>query len=297
MEIHLGQSKTPFSLDFTLECGQAFRWKKIGEWQYGVVRQNVVKVRQNEDVLEFQAYPEELNSKFLKSYFRLDDDLPKIYFLIVKDEHIKAAVERFEGLRLMRQEPWECLISYICATYKNISAIKDMILNISKRFGKKLLFDGLEFYTFPKPNELANANIEELRACKLGFRAEHVLEVSRKVNAREFNIEALKELNYEVAKNELMKLPGVGPKVANCVLLFSLGMLEAFPIDVWMKRIVMEYYADNFEPLFVKKVLSKKSLTRGESNRIGLFGRRYFGRFVGYAQEYLYHFKRCMANR
>ncbi len=297
MEIRLDQSKTPFDLDFTLQCGQAFRWKKIGKWWYGVVRQNVVKVRQNEDVLGFQAYPEELNSKLLESYFRLDDDLPKFYSSILKDEHIKAAVEGFKGLRLMRQEPWECLISYICATNKNIPTIKDMILNISKKFGKKLLFDGQDFYTFPKPNDLANTSTEELKACKLGYRAERVLEASRKVSTREVDLESLGKLNYEEAKTELMELPGVGPKVADCVLLFSLDKLEAFPIDVWMKRIVMEYYADHFESSFVKKVLSKKSLTGGEYNRIGLFGRTYFGKFVGYAQEYLYHFKRCTAGR
>ncbi len=296
MEMRLDQSKTPFILDSTLQCGQAFRWKKIGEWWYGVVRQNVVKVRQNEHVLEFQTYPEELDSGFLESYFRLDDDLPKIYSQIVKDRYIRAAVERFKGLRLIRQEPWECLTSYICATNKNIPAIKDMIMSMSKRFGKKTMFDGLEFYTFPKPKDLANGTVEELRACKLGFRAERVLEVSRKVSTKEFNLEALRELNYEAAKNELTKLPGVGPKVADCVLLFSLDKLEAFPIDVWMKRIVMEYYSDHFEPSFAKKVLGRKPLTRGEYNRIGLFGRKYFGRFVGYAQEYLYHFKRCTSS-
>lgn len=293
MEIRLDQSQTPFSLDFTLRCGQAFRWQKTGEWWYGVVHQNVVRARQNGEILEFQTYPKELSSAFIESYFRLDDDLPKIYSSILKDEHIRAAVEGVKGLRLMRQEPWECLISYICATYKNIPAIKDMILNMSKRFGKKLLFDGLEFYTFPKPRDLASTSVEELKACKLGFRAERVLEVSRKVSAGEFNLKALRELKYRDARDELMKLPGVGPKVADCVLLFSLDKLEAFPIDVWMKRIFMEYYPDHFEPYFVKKVLNKKALARGEYNRIGLFGRKYFGKFVGYAQEYLYHFKRC----
>lgn len=297
MEILLDPSKIPFNLDFTLQCGQVFRWKRIDDWWYGVVRQKAVKVRQNGSALEFQTYPEEPDSEFLENYFRLDDNLPKIYSLIVRDEHIKAAVEEFKGLRLMRQEPWECLISYICATNKNIPAIKDMILNISKGFGKKLQFDGQEFYTFPKPLDLANANIDDLRACKLGFRAERVLEVSHKVTAGEFDLEALRELNYEKAKAELVKLSGVGPKVADCILLFSLDKLEAFPIDVWMKRIVMEYYSDHFGQSFVKKVLSKKSLTRGEYNRIGWFGREYFGKLVGYAQEYLFHFKRCMSQR
>jgi len=196
----------------------------------------------------------------------------------------------------MRQESWECLISYICATNKNIPAIKDMILNISRRFGEKLLFDGLEFYTFPKPRDLANARVEELKKCKLGFRAERVLEVSRKVCTKEIDLEALRKMSYKDAKIELMKLPGVGPKVADCVLLFSLDMLEAFPIDVWMKRIILNYYSDHFDSSFVKKVSSKKSLTRGEYERIGLFGRKYFGKFVGYAQEYLYHFERCKSS-
>ncbi|MGD8506669.1 MAG: DNA glycosylase [Candidatus Bathyarchaeota archaeon] len=296
MEIRLDQSKAPFSLDFTLQCGQTFRWRRIGEGWYGVVRQNVVKVKQNASVLEFQTHPEELTSEFLESYFRLSDDLPRIYSSILKDEYVKAAVERFKGLRLMRQEPWECLVSYICATNKNIPAIKDMILNICKSFGKKLLFDELEFYTFPNPSDLANASIVELRACKLGFRAERVLEVSRKVSTGELDLEALKRLSYKDAKNELMKLPGVGPKVADCVLLFSLNKLEAFPIDVWMKRIFMERYANHFEQSFVKKISGKKSLTYREYNIIGLFGRTYFGKFVGYAQEYLFHYKRCASS-
>lgn len=295
MEIRLDQSKTPFSLDFTLQCGQAFRWRKIGEWWYGVVHQNVVKVRQKESVLEFQTHSEKLSSTFLENYFRLDDDLPKTYSLIVKDEHIKAAVERFKGLRLLRQEPWECLISYICATYKNIPAIKDMIQNMSKRFGKRLLFDEVEFYTFPKPPNLANASIEELRTCKLGFRAERVSEVSRKFSTKKINLEALRRLDYKEARTELLKLPGVGPKVADCVLLFSLDKLEASPIDIWIKRIFMEYYSNYFEPSFVRKISSRKALTYGEYNRLSLFGREYFGKFAGYAQEYLYHHKR--ANR
>jgi N-glycosylase/DNA lyase len=297
VKVFLDLSKIPFNLDFTLQCGQVFRWKRIDDWWYGVVRQKAVKVRQSESILEFQTYPEELDSEFLENYFRFDDDLPRIYSLIVKDEHIKTAVERFRGLRLLRQEPWECLISYICATNKNIPAIKDMIQNISKRFGEKLQFDGQEFHTFPKPLDLANASIDDLRACKLGFRAERVLEVSLRVATGEFSLEALRELHYEEAKAELMKLSGVGPKVADCILLFSLDKLEAFPIDVWMKRIVMEYYSDHFEPSFVKGVLSRKSPTRGEYNRIGVFGREYFGKFVGYAQEYLFHFKRCMPQR
>lgn len=293
MEVRLDPLKTPFSLDFSLQCGQTFRWEKIGEWWYGVVQQNAIKARQNEHVLEFHTCPEELDPQFLESYFRLDDDLPEIYSSINKDKHIEAAIERFEGLRLIRQKPWECLISYICATNKNIPAIKEMILNLSKRFGNRLVLDRQHLYTFPDPHDIANADVEELKLCKLGFRAERVLEVSRKVSTGEFNLEALRMLIYEEAKNELMKLPGVGPKVADCVLLFSLDKLKAFPIDVWMKRILLQHYSNHFQPSFAKKIQQQNPLTRGEYNEMSRFGMEYFGSFVGYAQEYLYHYERC----
>jgi len=297
LEIKMDLSKTPFNLDFTLQCGQTFRWEKIGEWWFGVVRRYVVKARQNNDVLEVHTYPEEPDFRFWRGYFRLDDDLPRIYSLIVKDDHIKAAVESFRGLRLLRQEPWECLVSYVCATNKNIPAIKDMIFRMCKNFGKKLLFEGREFYTFPKPKDLANADIERLKACKLGFRAKRVREIAKKVDSKEFDLEALHRLSYGDAWRKLLKLPGVGPKVADCFLLFSLGKLEAFPIDIWMKRIILKYYHDHFEESFVKRVLGKKSPSRAEYRKIGLFGRKYFGEFVGYAQEYLYHYERRLSKR
>jgi N-glycosylase/DNA lyase len=193
----------------------------------------------------------------------------------------------------MRQDPWECLISYICATNKNIPAIKDMISNMCIRFGKKILFENEMFYTFPKPLNLAEASLKELRLCKLGFRAERVRAVSKLVSNGSFDLEALKALPYEKAKKELLTLQGVGPKVADCVLLFSLDKLEAFPIDVWMKRIILEYYANHFKPSFVEKSKAKKSLSHREYETINSFGRKYFGKYMGYAQEYLFHFERC----
>jgi N-glycosylase/DNA lyase len=137
MEIRLDSTTTPFSLEHTLRCGQLFRWEKMGDWWYGVVADHVLKIRQTGAKLFFQASPEDLNEEFIENYLRLDDDLPNILFEISRDEHVKQAVKFFYGLRLCRQEPWECLISYICATYKNIPAIKKMIHNISQQFGKK----------------------------------------------------------------------------------------------------------------------------------------------------------------
>jgi len=283
---------TPFDLENTLSCGQAFRWEKLGGWWYGVVKEKVVKVKQTSEGLEFQTYPEMTDADFARNYFRLDDDLPHILSKINHDECIGKAIQELHGLRIVRQEPWECLISYICATYKNIPAIRKMILNLSKRFGKKITFDGCGFYTFPKPSSLAEANLEEIKRCELGFRSSRVSETSKIIDRQEFSLESLKKSDYGKAKCELLTLPGVGNKVADCVLLFSLDKLEAFPVDVWMKRIILESYSDHFEKLFIRQALGKRSVTPSEYREISLFGRKYFGEYAGYAQEYLFQYFR-----
>ncbi len=292
MEIKLNRSTVPFSLEHSLACGQLFRWEKLGDWWYGVVADRVIKIKQSDERLLFHFFPEIPNQGFIENYLRLDDNLPSIMSEIGKDEHIRRAIKLLFGLRLCRQEPWECLISYICATYKSISAIKKMINNISQRFGKKLTFDGYDFYTFPKPTELAKTSSKELRSCGLGFRAERVLETAKIVDSGEVPLESLKHLDYVDAKRELLVLPGVGQKVADCVLLFSLEKLEAFPIDVWMKRVATKLYAIHFDSLFIKRISGKGSITPKEYATIGSFGREYFGRYAGYAQEYLFHLLR-----
>jgi N-glycosylase/DNA lyase len=236
----------------------------------------------------FQTFPERVDANFIKNYFRLDDDLPFILSRIGKDEHVRRTIRCFRGLRISRQEPWECLISYICATYKNIPAIKNMILNLSKRFGRKITFNSHHFYTFPKPSDIAQASFKEIKECKLGFRAASILETSKIVNRGEFNLEDLKKMDYEKAKHELLSLPGVGQKVADCVLLFSLDKLEAFPVDIWIKRIILGFYPNYFEDSFVERVSGKSSITPGEYEIISSFGRKYFGKYAGYAQEYLF---------
>ena len=138
MEIKLNNSTVPFSLEHTLDCGQLFRWTKHGDWWYGVVADTVIKIKQNSERLVVEFFPEPKNQEFIEKYLRLDDDLPEIFSQINKDQHINQAINKFCGLRLIRQQPWECLISYICATYKSIPAIKTMISNISNCFGNKL---------------------------------------------------------------------------------------------------------------------------------------------------------------
>ena len=287
MRIYLNPSR-PFDLNVTLCCGQTFRWNRQGEWWYSAVKEDAFKVRQIGDSLEFEG----ADIEFVKDYFGLDDDLPKILSQISKDEHIEAAIKEFRGLRILRQDPWECLISYICATYKNISAIKKMLLNLSKAFGEKICYDGYDFYTFPTPEKLAKATIEELGKCGLGYRAEYVSETAKMIFESDFELEHLRKMPYEEAREELLNFSGVGSKVADCVSLFSLGKLEAFPVDVWIERVIVNYYANHFSKGFIEKISAKKSPTKSEYEQMSLFGRNYFGEYAGYAQEYLYHYER-----
>lgn len=280
-----------FSLDFTLDCGQAFRWDKHGEWWYGVVREKVFKIRQISNTLEF----ENVDVDFVKEYFRLDDNLQKIFSYILKDKHIKVVIKKFKGLRLLRQDPWECLTSYICATFKNVPAIRKMLFNLSKKFGNKIIFNGCKFYTFPTPKKLAKSTTKELAECGLGYRARYLLETAKIVYENDLKLEDLKKVEYKNARQKLITLPGVGLKVADCVSLFSLGKLEVFPVDVWIKRVILKYYADYFPKIFATKILLKKSLTNKEYEKLSLFGRKYFGKYAGYAQEYLYYFERTQS--
>jgi N-glycosylase/DNA lyase len=278
----------PFNLDVTLCCGQVFRWDKRGDWWYGIVKGSVFKIRQTNTELEFAN----ADAKFIEHYFGLDDDLQEIREEIGKDEHIIEALQEFWGLRIIRQDPWECLISYICATYKSIAAIKQMLLRLSEKFGEKKTLDGCDFYTFPTPEKLANATESGTAACGLGYRAKYVLETSKKICEGEFDLEGLRKMSCQQARKELCGLPGVGLKVADCILLFSLGKLDAFPVDVWVKRALLKHYAKHFPNAFIKKTSSQESLSNSEYEKLNVFGRTYFGEYAGYAQEYLYHHER-----
>lgn len=293
MENTLDLGKTPFSLNHSLSCGQTFRWHKRDDWWIGVVGQSIVKVRQIGNALEFHTSSRQADAAFLRRYFRLDDDLPSIYSRIAKDQFLRKAIDKFYGLRLIRQDPWECLASFICATFKNIPAIKQMVLSLSERLGTALRFGGERFHTFPSPAALGGASVRELRLCKLGFRAERISQTAKLIDSGKFDLLALNKESYPQAKNALLTLPGVGPKVADCVLLFSLDKLEAFPIDVWMKRLIVERYSERFQPEFLARIRLRNSLSLRDYQTIYDFGRGYFGEYVGYAQEYLYHYERC----
>ena len=278
----------PFNLDVTLCCGQVFRWDRKGDWWYGVAGGRAFKVRQVKGELEFAN----ADWKFVENYFGLADDLQKIGAVVGRDEHIRKALQEFWGMRIIRQEPWECLISYICATYKNIPAIRHMLYGLSRRFGEKIVLDGMEFFTFPTPERLVAASAKDLLACGLGYRAKYVQETSKRIFENSFELESLSQLPYLQAKKQLCGFAGVGPKVADCVLLFSLGKTEAFPVDRWVERVILNHYVEKLPSELAQRLRRRDGLSNSEYGKLNAFGREYFGEYAGYAQEYLYHYER-----
>jgi len=235
---------------------------------------------------------EGVGEEFVQDYFGLNDNLTEISQCIDKDHYIRLALCKFKGLRIVRQVPWECLISFICATYKSIAAIELMLKKISAKYGEKQVFDDMDFYTFPTVERIANAGENGLRECGLGYRAKYVQATAKKIRDDKVKLEDLKNLPYLEARNNLLKFPGVGFKVADCVLLFSLRKTDAFPVDVWVKRVILKHYSDHFPNEAVKKMKNHNSLTNSEYLKIGDFARNYFGIYAGYAQEYLFHYER-----
>ncbi len=270
----------PFNLDLTLSCGQAFRWERTEGWWQGVVDGRAVRIRQDAKVLTFEG----ADAGFVRSYFRLDQDLPAVLASIDRDPVIGAAVRECCGLRLVRQPPWECLISYICATNTNIPAVKRRVALMAERYGKPIEGPFGTAYAFPEPDALAEVCCANLRDCKLGYRTEAVRKAAAFATERPDWAERVAALPFEEARQALMTFRGVGPKAADCVLLFAFGFFEAFPVDVWIRRIVAEAYLPD---------LAGKTCTPAEYERIRRFAREYFGEYAGYAQEYLY----CVRDR
>ncbi|MCZ7359507.1 MAG: DNA glycosylase [Candidatus Methanoperedens sp.] len=260
-----------FNLDHTLSCGQVFRWEKK-EWWTGAVMSSIIRAKQDGDELMIVS---SLDEKFIRHYFRLDDDLEKIYSKINRDEIMDSLISKYHGLRLINQDPWECLVSYICSSNNTIRNIRNSIRKMCECFGEKIE-DG--YYSFPLPEMLSRINKREMEQCSLGFRAPRVLEIATGIAKHEFELYGLKDLSYDEGRRELMKINGVGGKIADCVLLFAFGKLESFPVDTHIEQIMDRTYGENWK-------VAKNSKKREE---IARFARTYFGKYCGYAQEYLY---------
>jgi len=269
----------PFDLDRTLSCGQAFRWEEVDGWWYGVVAGRAIRIRQEGDLLIFTG----ADARFISDYFRLDQDIQSILASIDRDPVIGAAIGECMGLRLVRQPHWECLVSYICATNTNIPAVKRRIALMVERYGKPIEGPTGRAYAFPEPEALATLSCTDLRECKVGYRADAVREAALYVAENQDWAERIAALPFEEAREALMRFRGVGPKAADCVLLFAFGFFEAFPVDVWIHRIMTEAYLPELEG---------RECTPTVYERIRKFAREYFGDYAGYAQEYLYCVRR-----
>jgi len=271
------QDNCTINVENSINSGQVFLWKKNKKYWYGINGQDVLKIDNLGDIKSYQ------NNKI--DFFRKKDDIEKIIKSISKDSVTKKAVKQYLGLRILEQDPFQCLISFITSSNSNIQKIKNSLENISKKFGTKIKFEDQEFFLFPEPKKLAKASINEIKSCGVGYRAQFIKEAASMMMLKKIDFEYLKKSNYQDAKKEICLIPGVGNKVADCVLLFSLNKLEAFPLDRWIIRILEKYYSDKFQ-------LETKTITEKQYDIIHEKILNHFGPFAGYAQQFLFKMER-----
>lgn len=265
-----------YDLTATLTSGQVFRWQRRGDAWEGVVGGRWVRLRSDRNGLEAATVVPQTDWTWLTRYLRLDDDLPAILASFPQDEPLRAAVAYCPGLRLLRQEPWECLASFILSSTKQIVQIQQCAARLCERFGEPIPAPaeaGRQF-AFPTAVRLAQATETELRECRIGFRAKYLRAAAGLVAAGALNLAALPAVPLAEAREQLMRCPGVGRKIADCVLLFACGFETAFPIDVWIERALQSLYFHRRRP------------TR---KRLEHFAATYFGPYAGFAQQFLFH--------
>ena len=259
----------PFSLKDTLECGQFFRYTKVEETYLVQSSDRLFALWQKGDSLFYEGVEE----PFLIHFLRLEEDLGSLLKEIDRDPAIHLAIQKYRGMRLIRQDPWECLISFLCSSAKRIPHIRCIIESLCKSSEKKLSFGNYISYGFPEPHCIKpSLQLESVRA---GFRTGYLIKASRCIDRN--RLVALRGLSYREARQRLMTLSGVGKKVADCTLLYSLDFLEAFPIDTWIKKGLQRVYFDG-------RHVGEKTLEEFVSS--------HFGAYAGYAQLYLFHYWR-----
>ncbi|MDE1725204.1 MAG: DNA repair protein [Thaumarchaeota archaeon] len=272
------QKTDSINIETTINSGQVFLWNKIGEQWIGIDGQDITILRQKPYSLK--------SSGNIDNFLRRNDDLRKILKNISTDRTVKKAIKQSSGLRLVRQDPFQCYISFICSSNSSIQNIKSMLENLCRKFGVKKEFEKYQLHTFPRAETLANATMKELLDCRLGFRAKYVKEASVAVNSNKIDFKELRKLDYQTAIRSLKNILGIGNKVADCIALFSLDKLEAFPIDRWTQRILLKYYKDIFYDI------SEKPLTDKKYEKLHNDIVKYFGPYAGYSQQFLFKMER-----
>jgi N-glycosylase/DNA lyase len=294
-----------FDLTMTLDSGQVFHWEKVDGGLIGTIGERAVYVEQWGEILRVSRGPEEL----VRNYFALDHPLAEICASFPNDPVINAALVYCRGLRIIRQPKWECLATFICSSMKQVAHIRQISRALRKRFGGARTIENgagrnqttwtdkpvrvdepggesesikCAVYTFPSAQRLARASEQELRQCALGYRAKNLLATAQLVTSGAADLEAWSALSDPDLREKLCALPGVGAKVANCVMLFAYERLRAFPVDVWIERVLRQEYFPRR-----KKIAAEQLRT---------FSQTYFGDHGGYAQQYLFHHARMIKN-
>ncbi|MBZ9606507.1 8-oxoguanine DNA glycosylase [Clostridium estertheticum] len=266
-----------FELDHIFECGQCFRWDKEPNGNYiGVAYGKVIEVEKKGTQVKIYNINEEEFNEIWCEYFDLKRNYTVIKEKFKMDPLLKRSVDFGYGIRLLQQEPFELTISFIISSNNRIPMIKRAINNLSKKWGKPIEYKGKTYYTFPTPADLEEATIEEIQSCSLGFRSKYVKNTVHQVYTGEVNLELIKAAEDDICHEELKKLSGIGPKVADCIMLFSMQKYSAFPVDVWVKRAMQFFY-----------LAPDVSLPK-----IRTFARDKFENLAGFAQQYLFYYAR-----
>ena len=266
-----------FNIKQVVECGQCFRWKKVTDSNYiGVAYGRVIEVVQEGDKIQILNTTEEDFNNIWQEYFDFNWDYSEVKDKLIDDELLKKSMEFGYGVRVLNQEPFEILISFIISARNSIPVISKTINNISKKYGTKLQYKGEDYYTFPTIEQLSIATEDEIRETGASFRCKYIVDTVRRLKDGELSLEEIMALNDDECHTKLQEFKGVGAKVADCVMLFSMKKTSAFPVDVWVKRAMIYFYDAKDSSL----------------NKIRIFARDRFGELSGFAQQYLFYYAR-----
>lgn len=278
------KNQNSFELKDIFECGQCFRWNEQNDGSYtGVVNKSIINVKKEDENIIFTGKCHGDIKKIVEYYFDLNIDYEKIKRKLSNmDQYLKTSIEYGNGIRILNQDLWETIISFIISANNNIPRIKGIIERLSKKYGNEIEWNGQKYYTFPTPEQLENVTVEEYRKLGLGFRDIRLYETTKMILNKEVDLEKLKNnSNTQEVRDELLKLSGVGPKVADCILLFSeLKRFDVFPIDVWVRRVMNDLYIKEADEAKV----SKKKIEELADEK--------FGNLKGLAQQYLFYWRR-----
>jgi N-glycosylase/DNA lyase len=276
-----------FNPEISINSGQVFLWEKYENSWYGTYGNYILKFTITDNEVEFYSTPKLDNWQHF--IFRLDDNIQDIFANFSSDPILLGLLKKYRGLRLIRQDPYQCMISFACSSNTNISMIRMMLKNLSRKFGIKKEIDNKIFFTFPTMKNLYKASINELCSCSVGYRAKAIKSIAEKVVTGALTVDELYRSNYDESRKILTSVYGIGNKIADCILLFSLEKTEAFPIDVWMGRAIFKYYHRLINKRDATFMNANKKLSDNQYSILSEIMRNHFGKYGGYAQQYLFY--------